>query len=118
MTKAADLQVVFKELARVLGAAKTPATDYEGLIGKSEVFIKNYTYFNRIRDSVNLACSLESSLTKLFQSGEIQSSPVRVHDHLYAGLIPALNILRDSDLLGILFLEFPWVRKANLKQET
>lgn len=103
LTSTADLQVVFKELTRVLGAAKTPVIDYDGLVGKSEVFIKNYTYFNTIRDSVNLACRLETSLAKLFKSGDIQSLPVKVPDHLYAGLVPALDSLRNFDLLSYSF---------------
>jgi hypothetical protein len=103
LTSAADLKVVFNELAKILGAAKTPDVDYGALIQKSSVFIENYTYFNKVRDAIYAACNAEKALTKFFFSGEMQSMPVMVHDYLFVQLAPALDILRELSLVNYVF---------------
>lgn len=103
LTNAADLKVVFNELAKILGAAKTPDVDYSALIQKSAAFIENYTYFNKVRDAIYAACGAEKGLNKLFFSGEVQSMPVMVQDYMFVQLAPALDTLKDLRLINYVF---------------
>ncbi|MFT8277268.1 TIR domain-containing protein [Kerstersia gyiorum] len=103
LENAEDLRVVFAELAKVLGAAKTPQIDYESLIAKCKSFIETYTYFNKVREAIYRACNAEKSLNELFFSGRVQSIPVATQDYLFVDLAPALEQLKNFGLLSYSF---------------
>lgn len=98
-----DLKVVFAELAKVLGAAKTPEIDYGNLISKCTAFIEIYTYFNKVRDAVYRACNAEEKLRDFFLSGKIQSTPFMINDYMFVHLSPALDELKGFGLVSYLF---------------
>ena len=103
LSNAADLKIVFNQLSKVLGAARTPDIDYAALIGKSLTFIENYTYFNKIKDAIYAACNAEKLLNAFFFSGEMQSIPISIHDYLFVHLAPALDTLRELELVNYVF---------------
>ena len=103
LDNSADLKIVFSELTKVLGAAKTPAIDYSQLIEKCQVFIKEYTYFNKVREAIYRACASENKLNELFFSGSMQSIPVAVQDYLFVNLVPALDELKEFGLVSYSF---------------
>jgi hypothetical protein len=98
-----DLRVVFAELAKVLGAAKAPEIDYENLVTKCKTFIESYTYFNKVREAIYVACNSEQQLKDFFFSGKIQSIPVSIQDYLFVHLAPALDVLKDFGLISYSF---------------
>lgn len=103
LNNAADLKIVFNELSKVLGAARTPDIDYTGLIEKSLSFVENYTYFNKIKEAIYAACNADKKLNAFFFSGEMQSIPVLIHDYLFVHLAPALDTLRELELVNYTF---------------
>ncbi|MGC8592355.1 toll/interleukin-1 receptor domain-containing protein [Acidithiobacillus sp.] len=103
LDNADDLKVMFAELAKILGAAKTPTIDYCGLIDKCKIFIESYTYFNKVREAIYAACNAERQLEKLFFSGTIQSIPVSIQDYRFVHLAPALDTLKDLELVSYSF---------------
>lgn len=98
-----DLKVVFSELSKILGAAKTPDIDYTGLIEKSNSFVERYTYYNKIKEAIYLACNADKQLESFFFSGEVQSIPVSIQDYLFVHLAPALDTLRNLELVNYSF---------------
>lgn len=103
LENAEDLKIVFAELAKILGAAKTPAIDYSSLIAKCKIFIENYTYLNKVREAIYKACNADQKLKDFFFSGEIQSIPVSIQDYLFVNLAPALDVLKDMGLVSYSF---------------
>lgn len=98
-----DLKVVFAELAKILGAAKTPEIDYDNLLRKCKVFIETYTYFNKVREAVYRACNAEDGLRDFFLSGKMQSISFMIHDYLFVHLAPALDELKALGLVSYSF---------------
>jgi hypothetical protein len=103
LDNAEDLKVVFAGLAKILGAAKTPAIDYGSLIAKCKTFIESYTYFNKVREAIYGACNAEQQLKNFFFSGATQSIPVSIQDYLFVHLAPALDVLKDLGLVSYSF---------------
>lgn len=103
LNNAEDLRGVFTGLAKVLGAAKTPDIDYSNLIAKCQVFVETYTYFNKVREAIYAACNAERQLNNFFFSGETQSIPISIQDYLFVHLAPALDMLKDYELVSYTF---------------
>ena len=103
LDSAEDLKVVFAELAKVLGAAKTPEINYSNLIAKCKAFIETYTYFNKVREAVYKACNADQQLKDFFFSGKVQSIPVAIQDYLFVHLAPALDELKGFGLVSYSF---------------
>lgn len=103
LENAEDLRVLFAELAKVLGAAKTPEIDYASLIAKCKTFIEAYTYFNKVREAIYRACNAEQLLNEFFFSGKMQSIPVAIQDYLFVHLAPALDELKSFGLVSYSF---------------
>lgn len=102
-TNEVDLEIMFSELTKILGATVKPNIDYAGLTAKISSFELNYTYYGKIREAVYAACQSEPALKEFFFSGAIQSTPATVPDYLYMTLAPALDKLKDLGLLNYAF---------------
>jgi hypothetical protein len=103
LENADDLRMVFSELAKLLGAAKTPEIEYASLIAKCKAFIEMYTYFNKIREAMYRSCNAEQQFNEFFFSGDVQSIPVAIQGYLFVHLVPALDELKGFGLVSYSF---------------
>ncbi|MFM5588721.1 toll/interleukin-1 receptor domain-containing protein [Aeromonas rivipollensis] len=95
-----DLEVMFNELTKVLGASQTPNIDYDTIITKAAEFEYKYTYVAKIKSAVFSIINTCPQLRELFLSGAIQSTPLQVKDFQYNDMAPHLELLKDNGLLA------------------
>jgi hypothetical protein len=98
-----DLDILFNELTKTLGASQTPNIDYDSIINKSNEFSYKYTYFEKIKKSLYASINICPQLNDLFLSGNIQSKPVKIRDFQYNEIAPHLEVLKNDDLISYAF---------------
>lgn len=95
-----DLEIMFNELTKILGASQTPNVDYDSIISKAANFEHKYTYVSQIKNSIFSLINICPELRELFLSGAIQSKPLQVRDFQYNDMAQHLEFLKDDGLLA------------------
>ena len=103
LDKAEDLKGIFLKLSNILDAKNTPEINYNNIIEKCKAFTENYTYFDKVFETINTVCNIENSLNNFFFSGEIQNIHLSLKDYIFLQLAPNLDYLRDLELITYSF---------------
>ncbi|KII75246.1 toll/interleukin-1 receptor domain-containing protein [Vibrio renipiscarius] len=95
-----DLEIMFNELTKILGATKTPNIDYDSIISSAKEFEHKYTYVARVKNAIFSVINTCPQLKDLFLSGSIQSTPLQIKDFQYNEMAKHLDFLKDNELLA------------------
>ncbi|UFM71254.1 toll/interleukin-1 receptor domain-containing protein [Leclercia adecarboxylata] len=98
-----DLNIMFNELTKVLGATISPTIDFNSIIERSSEFQKNYTYVNVIKNAVYMIINICPELSELFLSGGIQSHSIQIRDFQYNDVVHHLEYLAKENLVSYAF---------------
>lgn len=98
-----DLNIMFNELTKVLGATISPTINYDSIIERSSEFQKNYTYVNVIKNAVYMIINICPELSELFLSGKIQSHSIQIRDFQYNDVVRHLEYLAKENLVSYAF---------------
>ena len=98
-----DLNVMFNELTKVLGATISPNIDYNSIISRSNVFQKQYTYVNVLKNAIYEIINICPELNELFLSGKIQSKAIQIRDFQYNDMVRHLEHLSQENLVSYAF---------------
>lgn len=94
-----DLNVMFNELTKVLGATVSPNIDYDSIIERSNEFQKKYTYVNVIKTAVYEIINICPEMNELLLSGAIQSKTIQIRDFQYNDMVRHLEYLSKEGLV-------------------
>lgn len=98
-----DLKVLFNELTKTLGASETPNIDYDRIISRAKEFSHQYTFVDKIKNSIFSVINVCPELKDFLLSGSLQSTPLRVKDFQYNQLAPHLDALKSANLMNYAF---------------
>lgn len=98
-----DLQCMFQELTKTLGATINPNVDYSSIISKSAIFEQEYTINSKIRNAIFQITNYKPELSELFLSGNIMNKEVNISDFAYNELAHKLEILKEYNLINYYF---------------
>lgn len=110
-----DLQGMFQELTKTLGASMTPNIDYKSIILKASDFEKEYTVNSKIRNAIFEIITYKPELSDLFLSGKIMNQEITISDFAYNDLAHKLEMLRAHNLINYNFTKTMFTGNGTFK---
>jgi hypothetical protein len=93
-----DLAKIFGDLTKILDCPR-PDIDLISFIERCRPLIHEYTYLNRIKQSIQTIVNLQPQLKSLFFSGEPSTGEFGFKEYEFLQAVPELDLLKSEGLI-------------------